>query len=212
MASTCSNVHCEKQTCEICCLMRAPVTEWSHKISVKTLGRKSFQDTLAGKVVSWYFKYFMKQVYNHTFSPSDGYWKVQLYLWSSKNFTSLESESHSVVSNSLQPHGPYSPWNSPGQNTGIGSLSLLQGIFSTQGLNPGLPHCRWILYQLSHKGSPRILEWAWPPYCRLTSPLFVLLSWCLLIPILLDHCHSFFILLCLNVLMNINNYIFCKSL
>ena len=48
----------------------------------------------------------------------------------------------------------YSPWNSPGQNTGVGSLSLLQGIFPTQGSNPGLPHCRWILYQLSHKGSP----------------------------------------------------------
>ena len=43
-------------------------------------------------------------------------------------------------------------WNSPGQNTGVGSLSLLQGIFPTQGSNPGLPHCRWILYQLSHKG------------------------------------------------------------
>ena len=51
------------------------------------------------------------------------------------------------------------PWNSPGQNTGVGSLSLLQRIFPTQGLNPGLLHCRWILYQLSHKGSPRILEW-----------------------------------------------------
>ena len=46
-----------------------------------------------------------------------------------------------------------SPWNSPGQNTGAGSLSLLQGIFPTQGLNPGLPHYRQILYQLSHKGS-----------------------------------------------------------
>ena len=50
----------------------------------------------------------------------------------------------------------YSPWDSPGQNTGMGSLSLLQGIFPTQGSNPGLPHCRQILYQLSHnclKGS-----------------------------------------------------------
>ena len=50
-------------------------------------------------------------------------------------------------------------WNSLGQNTGVGSLSLLQGIFPTQGLNPGLSHCKWILYELSHKGSPRILEW-----------------------------------------------------
>ena len=54
-------------------------------------------------------------------------------------------------------HGLYSPWNSPGQNTGVGSLSLLQGIFPTQGSNPGLPHCRWILYWLSHKGSPYLL-------------------------------------------------------
>ena len=53
----------------------------------------------------------------------------------------------------------YSLWNSPGQNTGVGSLSLLQGFFPTQGSSPGLPHCRQILYQLSHKGSPRILEW-----------------------------------------------------
>ena len=65
-----------------------------------------------------------------------------------------ESEGHSVVSNSLQPHGCYSPWNSPGQNTGVGSLSLLQQIFLTQESNPGLLHCRWILYQLSYQGSP----------------------------------------------------------
>ena len=57
------------------------------------------------------------------------------------------------MSDSLQPHGLYSPGNSPGENTGVGSLSLLQGIFPTQGSNPGLPHCWQILYQLSHKGS-----------------------------------------------------------
>ena len=45
----------------------------------------------------------------------------------------------------LRPHGLYSRWNSPGQNAGVGSLSLLQGIFPTRGLSPGLPHCRWIL-------------------------------------------------------------------
>ena len=66
-----------------------------------------------------------------------------------------ENASHSVVSDSLQPHGLYSPWNCPGQNTGVGSLSLPQGIFPTQGLDPGIPHCRWILYQLSHQGSPK---------------------------------------------------------
>ena len=51
-----------------------------------------------------------------------------------------------------------------GQNTGVGSLPLLQAIFPTQGTNPGLPHCRRILYQLSHKGSPRILEWVTYPF------------------------------------------------
>ena len=94
-------------------------------------------------------------------------------------------ESHSVISDSLQPHGLYSPWNSPGYNTVVGSLSLFQGIFPTQELNPGLPHCRLdslptepqgqskipvqtqelnlgllhcrqILYQLSYQASP---EW-----------------------------------------------------
>ena len=50
----------------------------------------------------------------------------------------------------------YSPWNSPGQNTGVDSLSLLQGIFPTQGLNPGHLHYRQILYQLSYQGSPLI--------------------------------------------------------
>ena len=56
---------------------------------------------------------------------------------------SSQSESCSVMSDSLQLHGLYSPWNSPGQNTGVGTQSLLQGIFPTQGSNPGLPHCRF---------------------------------------------------------------------
>ena len=79
------------------------------------------------------------------------------------------SESHSVVSDSLWPHGLYSPWNSPDQNTGVGSLSLLQGIFPTQGSNPGLLHYRQILYQLSHKGSPKILEWVAYPFSSRSS-------------------------------------------
>ena len=54
---------------------------------------------------------------------------------------------------------PYSPWNSSGQKTGVGSFSFLQGIFLTQGSNPGIPHCKRILYQLNHQGSPRIPEW-----------------------------------------------------
>ena len=73
------------------------------------------------------------------------------------------------MSDSSQPHRLYSSWNSPGQNTGVGSLSLLQGSFPTQGLNPGLPHCRQILYQLSHKGSPRIMEWVAYPFSSRSS-------------------------------------------
>ena len=64
------------------------------------------------------------------------------------------SESHSVGSSSLQPHRLYSPWNSPGQNTGVNNLFLLHGIIPTQGSKPGLQHCRHIFYRLSHKGSP----------------------------------------------------------
>ena len=78
-------------------------------------------------------------------------------------------ESHSVTSDSSGPHGLCSPWNFPGQSTGVGSLSLLQGIFPTQRSNPGLPHCGWILYQLSHKGSPRILEWVAYSFSRGSS-------------------------------------------
>ena len=56
-----------------------------------------------------------------------------------------------------------------GQNTGVGSLSHLQGIFPTQGSNPGLPHCMWIPCQLSHKGNPRILEWIAYPFSHGSS-------------------------------------------
>ena len=70
-------------------------------------------------------------------------------LWISK-----EGKSRSVVSDSLWPHALPSPWHFPGRNTGVGGLSLLQGIFPTQGSNPGLPHCRQILYQLKPQGSP----------------------------------------------------------
>ena len=65
-----------------------------------------------------------------------------------------DCENRSVVSNFLQPHRLYSPWNSPGKNTGVGRHSLLQGIFPPQGSNIGPLYCRWVLYQLSHQGSP----------------------------------------------------------
>ena len=74
-----------------------------------------------------------------------------------------KSWSHSVMSDSLWPHGLYR------FSTGVKSCSLLQGIFPTQGSNPGLSHCRWILYCLSHKGSPRILEWVVYIFSRVSS-------------------------------------------
>ena len=78
----------------------------------------------------------------------------------------LVCESHSVMANSLQPHGL---WNFLGQNTGVSSLSLVQGIFPTQGSNTDLLHCRQILYQLSHKGGPRMLEWVAYPFSSRSS-------------------------------------------
>jgi len=59
--------------------------------------------------------------------------------------------------------------DSPDKNTGVGCHALLQGIFPTQGLNSGLLHCRWILYQLSNQRNPRILEWVAYPFSRGTS-------------------------------------------
>ena len=56
--------------------------------------------------------------------------------------------------------------DSPGKNTRVGCHALLQGIFPTQGLNPGLTHCRQILHHLSHQRSPRILEWVAYPFSR----------------------------------------------
>ena len=70
------------------------------------------------------------------------------------NFISKVVKVKVAQADSLRPSGLYSPWNSPGQNTEVGRLSLLQGILPTQRSNPGLPHCRQILYQMSHKGNP----------------------------------------------------------
>ena len=79
-----------------------------------------------------------------------------------------------VMTDSMcQLHGLYSPWNSPDQNTGVGSLSLLQGIFPTQGSNPGLPHCRWILYQLSYEGSPKAGLWHPDTWLNIILDVFV---------------------------------------
>ena len=80
-----------------------------------------------------------------------------------------QSESRSVMSDSLRPQGLYSPRNSPGQNTGAGGLSLLQGILPTQGSKPGLPHYRQILSQLSYQASPSTLEWVAYPFSNRSS-------------------------------------------
>ena len=82
--------------------------------------------------------------------------------------------SHSVMSDSLQPHGLWparllSPWNFPGKDTGVDFHFLLQGIFLTQGSNLGLLHCRRMLYHLSYKGSP------WGSCYSLPCLLFLLL-------------------------------------
>ena len=69
----------------------------------------------------------------------------------------------------LRPYGLYSTWDFPGQNTGVGSLSLLQGIFPTQRSNPGLLHCRRTLYHLNHQRIPRILEWLAHPFSSRSS-------------------------------------------
>ena len=90
---------------------------------------------------------------------------------------SFWSESHSVVSDSLWPHGLYSSWNSPGQSTGVGSLSLLLGIFPTQESNQGLLRCRWILYQLSYQRSPNLSSWS-PSFWHLsTAVLSIDVAW-----------------------------------
>ena len=89
-------------------------------------------------MVSRHYEYFTSST-----KQSPG---ITLLLLMKTKKVKVNSEIRSVLSDSLQPHGLHSPWNSLDENTGVGSLSLLQGIFPTQGSNPGLLHCRWILY------------------------------------------------------------------
>ena len=78
----------------------------------------------------------------------------------------IEPRSPALKTDSLPSEQPRKP-----NNTGVGCHALLQGIFPTQGLNPGFPHCRWILYCLCHQRSPRILEWIAYPFSRDLSSL-----------------------------------------
>ena len=98
----------------------------------------------------WEVQDHLVSVGTELWSPNFSTFSILLWKWKWKL----------LMSDSLQPHD---------QNTGVSSLSLLQGIFPTQGSNRGLPQCRRILYQLSHKGSPRILEWVAHPFSNGSS-------------------------------------------
>ena len=104
-----------------------------------------------------YFQYYQTTIWFKLFLWDIirilGVTEAQMVEWHNR-LKGLESESRSVMWDSLRLHRLYCPWDSPGQNAGVSSLSLLQGIFPTQGLNPGLLHRRQTLYQLSHQGSP----------------------------------------------------------
>ena len=108
--------------------------------------KRSWQVTVHRVTKSWTR---LKQLSMHTY--------IYIYMWS-------EVKRKLLSHVSLSPRGLYTPWNSPAKNIGVDSLSLIQEIFPTQGLNPGLPHCWQILYQLSHKGNPRILGWVAYPF------------------------------------------------
>ena len=73
-------------------------------------------------------------------------------MLSEKNSDKVSAPSCPTLCNPMNPTRLLYPWDSPGKNTGVGCHFLLQGIFPTQGSNPGLPHCRQTLYRLSHQG------------------------------------------------------------
>ena len=109
--------------------------------------------------INWWINKQNVYPYNGVLSSNKEKWSIET-LQHGWTLAILRSEivSHSVTSDSLWPHGLsptslFCPWNSLGKNTGIGSHALLQGIFPTQGLNPGLLHRRQILYGLRHQGS-----------------------------------------------------------
>ena len=129
------------------------------------------QHTSSGtNILPWFhFKMF------YLFHSVSSFWdNCQFYYKNFCTYMKVASKSCSVMYDSLQPLGLYSLWNSSGQNTGMGSHSLLQGIFPTQGLKPGLIHCRQILYQLKYTESPRILQWVAYPYMYIYMHLLLL--------------------------------------
>ena len=124
--------------------------------------------------VVWVFQLILFPLYSFLFLV---WWFNFIFcflLWGFNEFTVcfwfLKVKSLSLVQ-LFATHELHSSWSYLGQNTGVGSLSLLQGIFPTQGSNPGILHCRLILYQLSHQGSPSILKWVAYPFSRRSSGL-----------------------------------------
>ena len=122
---------------QVCCIARRILNLWT-----------------TGDIPSFSFLYRSTNLANQNCSPVDCPHcegpqafpqQLSLSIWSEVKWESL-----SCVRLFATPWTIYSLWNSPGQNTGVGSLSLLQGIFPTQGSNLGLPYCRQILYHLSY--------------------------------------------------------------
>ena len=91
--------------------------------------------------------------------------------WAMMHYAVLVTQSSLTLCDAMDCSQPGSSLHgdSPGKNTGVGCHALLKGIFPIQGSNPGLLHCRQILYHLSHQGSPRILEWVAYPFSRGSS-------------------------------------------
>ena len=104
----------------------------------------------------------------HFLYPFIHHWKLRLYQWTAQ---CLVAQSCLTLCNPKDCSLPGSSvhGDSPGKNTGVGCSAFLQGIFQTQGSNPGLLNCRWILYHLSHQGSLRIVEWVAYPFSRRSS-------------------------------------------
>ena len=117
------------------------IFHWVHYLEIEA---KKW--TLWQCVIQWWFGRQAKNTLHVCSIPRDVASPLQLSLLEEEV---KERASRSVVSNSLRSQGLFSPWKSPGQNTGVGSRSLLQGVLPTQGSNPGLLHCRQILYPLS---------------------------------------------------------------
>ena len=135
--------------------MQSPINQYSFGFSVflNWAALHSAWSDQNPDIVNYFPNMKREFLRTHLWRVPEGIWKV-----SSLQGRSSFREDHtlSLVSDSLRPHGlqPIGllcPCDSPGKNTGLGSHSLLQGIFLTQGSNPGLLHCRQILYCLSHQ-------------------------------------------------------------